>query len=296
MIGKMAGRLAGAGRRLLGRDKTVIPVIRLSGAIGSMGPTRQGMSLTGLDTALTKAFSMKAPAIALAINSPGGSPAQSSMIASRIRDLANEKNLKVYAFVEDVAASGGYWLACAADDIFADANSILGSIGVVSAGFGFAEFIRRHGVERRVYTSGSRKVILDPFSDEREDDVAKLKTVQEDIHENFRQLVRDRRGSRLAADEETLFNGDFWPARRALELGLIDGIGHLRPILRDRFGEKVVLRVVNPERSGLRERLGFGRAAGRFQQPHNAEELARAAMGAALDTIEDRAIWRRYGL
>jgi len=206
-----------------------VAVVRLTGAIGAGGTLRGGLTLAGLADPLERAFSLPgAKAVALSINSPGGSPVQSALIAQRIRDLAEEKNVKVYAFCEDVAASGGYWLACAADEIYASESSIVGSIGVVSAGFGFPELLRRYGVERRVYTSGERKVILDPFDEEKEEDIARLKAIQEQVHESFKTMVRSRRGQRLKGDEATLFNGDFWVGQSAYELGLIDGIADLR--------------------------------------------------------------------
>lgn len=288
-------RLTTPVRRLLRRDAVVIPVIRLSGAIGAAGPGRQGMSLQSLEAPIEKAFSMKSKAVALSINCPGGSPVQSALIAQRIRELASERDRKVYAFVEDVAASGGYWLACAADEIYADTSSIIGSIGVVSAGFGFTDFIRKHGVERRLYASGSRKALLDPFQEQRDEDVAKLATIMSEIHEAFRAMVRDRRAGRLTADEETLFSGEFWTGSAGLDLGLIDSLGHMRPILKERFGPKVVLKTVNPERGGLRQRLGLFRNG---PQPGGAlsPPLARDLVDAALASAEERALWQRFGL
>lgn len=263
----------------------VVPVIRLSGVIGQGGAFRPGLTLAGLAAPLEKAFSVKAaPAVAIVINSPGGSPVQSALIAGRIRELAQEKKKKVYAFVEDVAASGGYWLALAADEIYADASSIVGSIGVVSAGFGFQDLIARHGIERRVYTAGASKVRLDPFQSEKPEDVAKLKALQAEIHEAFKAEVRARRGARLHADGAAVFDGDFWTGRTALDLGLIDGLGHLRPVLRGIYGDKVRLRLVARERGGwLRRRF-------------NLAGLVQAAMGDALGVLEERALWQRYGL
>lgn len=262
----------------------IVPVLRLSGVIGQGGGLRQGLTLAGLAGPIEKAFAMKhAPAVALAINSPGGSPVQSALIAGRIRELAAEKKKPVYAFVEDVAASGGYWLALAADAVYADRSSIVGSIGVVSAGFGFPELIARHGVERRVYTAGSSKVILDPFKPEREEDVEKLRALQRDIHEAFKDYVRDRRSGKLTAGEDLLFEGDFWTGSKALEFGLVDGIGHMLPVLREKFGEKVKLRAVTQTKGWLRRRLNFGSAL---------EGLAADAVAA----VEERAHWQRFGL
>ncbi|HET8728227.1 MAG TPA: S49 family peptidase [Alphaproteobacteria bacterium] len=266
----------------------VVPVIRLTGVIGQGGGLRSGMTLAGLAGSIEKAFAVeRAPAVALAVNSPGGSPVQSALIAGRIRALAQEKKKKVYAFVEDVAASGGYWLALAADEIYADANSIVGSIGVVAAGFGFQDLIARHGIERRVYTAGRSKVILDPFQPEKEDDVEKLKALQVEIHENFKAEVRERRGQRLRAADGVLFEGEFWTGKAALDLGLVDGIGHMRPVLREKFGDKVKLRAVTRERGWLRRRLRIGPMG-----PGFAEGWAHDAIAA----IEERALWQRFGL
>ena len=205
----------------------VVPVLRLTGVIGHHTGLRQSLTLGALAGAIERAFhSPRTKAVALAVNSPGGSAVQSALIAGRIRQLAEEKNKPVYAFVEDVAASGGYWLACAADEIYADPSSIVGSIGVVSAGFGFDDFIQRYGVERRVHTSGRRKMILDPFQPERPDDVQKLKSIQHDIHQVFKAQVRARRGNRLKGSEDELFEGEFWTGDKALELGLVDGLLH----------------------------------------------------------------------
>jgi signal peptide peptidase SppA len=226
-------------------------------------------------------------ALALQVNSPGGSPVQSALIAKRIRNLAKENDLPVFAFVEDVAASGGYWLACAADEIYAERSSIVGSIGVVSAGFGFEEAIKKIGVERRLYHQGRNKAMLDPFKPEDPEDVERLYAIQKDIHETFIDHVKDRRGKRLKGEDDDLFNGDIWTGQRALELGLIDGIGDLRSVMRDRFGEKVQLRVVGGERSWLKRRLGLtGRP---IVEP---EVLVSGALAA----IEERALWSRFGL
>ncbi len=272
----------------------IVSVLRLSGIIGQAGAFRQGLTMAGMAGSIERAFApKKQAAVALVVNSPGGSPVQSALIAKRIRDLATEKKVPVFAFCEDAAASGGYWLACAADEIWADESSILGSIGVVSSGFGAHEFIQRYGIERRLYTAGDKKVLLDPFSPEREDGVAHLKAIQLDIHDAFKAMVRDRRGARLIGPEEELFSGAFWAGRRALELGLIDGIGDLRTVLRGRFGEKVRLRVVQDDRRWFR-RMGFRVAA-----PMGGSALDRLAAdlpAAALAAVEERALWSRYGL
>ena len=207
----------------LRRGAVVVPVVRLSGLIGSVTPLRQGMSLATLARTLERAFAVKhAKAVALLINSPGGSPVQSRQIYLRIRQLAAEKKLPVLAFVEDVAASGGYMIACAADEIVCDPASIVGSIGVIGASFGFPEAMKRFGIERRIYTAGEHKSMLDPFLPEQEEDVARLKAIQRDIHDMFIGLVRARRGARLAGPENTMFSGEYWVAKTAKEFGLID--------------------------------------------------------------------------
>lgn len=267
----------------------LVSVVRLSGVIGQGGAFRPGLTLAGLAPILERAFAPKdQAAVALIVNSPGGSPVQSALIAKRIRDLAGEKKLPVLAFCEDAAASGGYWLACAADEIWADDSSIVGSIGVVSSGFGLHDLIERHGIERRLYTAGDKKVLLDPFSPEREDGVAHLKSIQAEIHDAFKAMVRERRGARLTGPEELLFSGSFWAGRRARELGLIDGLGDLRGTLRARYGEKVRLRVVQEERGWVR-RLGL-------RAGFDGQALAETLPGAAVAVVEDRALWARLGL
>ncbi|MEM8551648.1 MAG: S49 family peptidase [Pseudomonadota bacterium] len=236
--------------------KVTIPMVRLSGVIGMGSALRPGLSLAGVETALGKAFAMKSPCVALAINSPGGSPAQSSLIGGRIRALAAEHDKPVIAFVEDVAASGGYWLACAADEIIADDTSVVGSIGVISATFGFTDLIDKIGVERRVYTAGENKSILDPFQPEQEKDVAILRSVQSDIHEAFVNIVKARRGEKLS-DDPDIFTGRFWAGASAVGLGLVDGIGAARDVLRERYGDKARIRMVPTSKpSLLRGRFG----------------------------------------
>ena len=266
------------------RRGPAVPVVRLSGLIaaGSL-PGSRTLSIETVSPLLARAFSIRgAKAVALAINSPGGSPVQSSLIAQRIRLLAKEKDLPVIAFVEDLAASGGYWLACAADEIIVDAASVVGSIGVVSASFGFKDLIGKIGVERRVHTSGERKVMLDPFREENPEDVERLKRLQAEIHEGFKAWVRERRGSRLKGDEETLFSGEFWTGRRGLELGLVDSLGELRTVLQERYGAKVYLPVIAQRRRFL-ARFGLGGSLG--------------DIGAStLLALEERAHWQRFGL
>ena len=264
-----------------------VAVVRLAGVIGPMGPWRGGLSIASLAAPLERAFALKPlAAVALVLNSPGGAATQSALIATRIRALAQEKGVPVMAFVEDVAASGGYWLAAAADEIYASETSIVGSIGVISASFGFHELLARLGIRRRLYTAGERKSLLDPFLEENPADVERLKALQAEVHEAFKAHVRARRASKLKASEEVLFNGEFWTGKRALELGLVDGIGELRETLRRRFGEKVRLRAIGGERPWLRRRLGF--AAGLSPPAEWAPELIAA--------LEARALWSRFGL
>lgn len=219
----------------------VVPVVRLSGVIGAVTPLRPGMTLAGVARVLERAFAYRnAKAVALVINSPGGSPVQSRQIFLRIKQLAAEKKLPVLVFVEDVAASGGYMIACAGDEIFCDPSSILGSIGVVGGSFGFQEAIKRLGIERRLYTAGAHKAMLDPFLPENPDDVARLKSIQREIHDIFIALVKGSRGARLKGADDTLFTGEYWAGESAIALGLADGIGDLRSTLRARYGEKVL--------------------------------------------------------
>lgn len=272
-----------------------VAVIRLQGVIAPSAGFRATLSLAGLAGTLQRAFSMKdVKAIALQINSPGGSPVQSALIAARIRQLASEKHLPVYAFVEDVGASGGYWLACAADEIYADANSIVGSIGVISSSFGLEDFIARHGVHRRVYTSGEHKGMLDPFLPENPDDVARLKSMQAEIHENFKAEVRARRGRKLKGEESELFSGAFWTGAKAKELGLVDGLGDLRSTMRLHFGPRVNLKLVGAQRGWLRRR--FMRNAAPSFDMTQASPIAATLADGVLAAIEERAWWGRYGL
>ncbi|GGH34953.1 serine protease SohB [Cribrihabitans marinus] len=257
------------------KNPPLVSVVRMAGTIGMAG--RGSLSDAALAPVLERAFRRGKPAaVALQINSPGGSPAQSALIGARIRRLAEEHGIPVHAFVEDVAASGGYWLAAAADEIWADDNSVLGSIGVISSGFGAHIFLARQGIERRVHTAGKSKSMLDPFSPEKEEDVARLKVVLEDIHENFIAHVKARRGSRLDGKTD-LFTGEIWLARRAAELGLIDGIAHLKPKMQEVFGDKVQFRQYGLRRPFL-SRLTAG-------------VLNEAAAG-----IEERAAYARFGL
>lgn len=271
---------------------TVVPVVRLSGVIGAVTPLRPGLMLAGVARTLERAFAVdNAKAVALVVNSPGGSPVQSRQIYLRIRQLAKEKKLPVLVFVEDVAASGGYMIACAGDEIFCDPSSILGSIGVVGGSFGFTELIRKIGVERRLYTSGEHKATLDPFLPENPEDVARLKAIQREIHATFIELVKASRGTRLKGSDDLLFTGEYWAGERAVALGLADAIGDLRSTLRARFGDKVVTPLIAPS-SGFLAGL-FGRKAG-------AGTLASFDGIAGLpddliSALETRAIWAKFG-
>ncbi len=268
-----------------GDGPPVVPVVQLAGVIGNMGPMRRGLNIASLADPLERAFKPKRlAAVALAVNSPGGSPVQSALIAKRIRALAAERDVPVYAFCEDVAASGGYWLAAAADEIFVDENSIVGSIGVVSGGFGFVDAIKKLGIERRLYTAGDKKAMLDPFQPEKKAEVAHLKALQSEMHESFQAMVRERRGGKLA-DDPDLFSGAFWTGRRAVELGLADGIGDLRSVLRERYGDKVRMPLMRTRRSWL-SRLQ-GRSAG---------SDAAAWTDGLLAAVEERLLWDRFRL
>lgn len=258
-----------------------IPTLRLNGVIGQAGIARSGLTFAGIEKLVDKLFSdKKAPAVALIINSPGGSPTQSSLIAEKIINLAKEKNKKVYAFVEDVAASGGYWLACAADEIYLDLNSIVGSIGVISPGFGFVDLIKKIGVERRVYTSGKSKSFLDPFKEEKKEDIDRLKSIQEQIHENFIEYVKSRRGSKLLSSaEDEIFSGLFWVGKKGVDLGLADGIGSINQIIREKYGNKAKIKIIDQKKSFLQKRLS--------SSINNNDIFNR---------LEEMIMWSRYGL
>jgi signal peptide peptidase SppA len=269
----------------------IVPVLRFSGPIGVVTPLRPGLTLSTSASAIEKAFSMRgAKAVAIQINSPGGSAVQSMLIFKRLRALATEKNLKVYVFAEDVAASGGYLLALAGDEIYADPSSIVGSIGVITATFGVNELIQRIGVERRVYTAGESKDILDPFLPEKPSDVERIKTLQSDVHQAFIELVKTRRGAKIENAPVNLFTGEFWSGKRALELGLIDGLSDLRSKMREIYGDEVQLKLVMPSPSWFRRRRSVFAEGGL--------ELGFSPGGFAADlisAIEARALWSRFG-
>ena len=253
------------------RDFNTVCVVRLNGMIS----TGRGLNDAGLAPVLQKAFAKKPAAVALVINSPGGSPVQSSLIGARIRRLAEEFETPVYAFVEDVAASGGYWLAASADEIYIDASSVVGSIGVISSGFGLNQFIERHGIERRVHTAGSSKSMLDPFQPQKKADVTRLKSLLEGIHQTFKYHIKDRRGAKLV--ERDLFTGEIWVGQKAIDDGLADAIGHLVPIMKEKFGEKTRFRVLGQKKPIL-SRFGM------------------SLLGDITHSIEERAAFARFGM
>jgi len=268
-------------QRLLGRGKTIIPVVRLHGVIAA--EQRQGrLNIATVSPLLKRAFSIKsAPAVAIIVNSPGGSPVQSRLISKRIRDLANEHGKPVLVFVEDAAASGGYFIAVAGDEIIVDPSSIVGSVGVIMAGFGFVGALEKLGIERRVHTAGNNKSTLDPFLPEKASDIERIKQFELDIHQVFIDYVKGRRGARLKAPDEVLFTGEWWTGLRGVELGLVDSIGDLHQTLHDRYGSDIQLKVIEPKRAwfGI-PRLGFAAGLG----------------GDLAATLEDRATWGRLGL
>lgn len=273
------------------RRGPLLPLVRLHGTIGIGSPLRPALTFDTLNATLERAFAWRgAPAVLLAVNSPGGSAVQSALIHGRIRQLADEKGVKVISFCEDVAASGGYWLAAAGDEIYADRSSIVGSIGVLYAGFGFTEALHKLGVERRVHTAGEHKMMLDPFRPERDDEVARLKAMQADIHETFKALVRSRRDGRLRGEESELFSGAFWAGNRALELGLIDGLGSVHQVVKEKFGDEAVIKPVSRPGAWMR-RLGL--------PPRVApapEALATGLAEELIEALQARALWQRFGL
>ena len=265
------------------KRRAVVPVVRLSGVIAGGGGLRRGISFEAVEPQLKKAFSIKsARAVALIINSPGGSPVQSALIGQRVRDLARKADVPVLAFCEDVAASGGYWLAASADEIYANGASIIGSIGVVSAGFGFDRAIERLGIDRRVYTAGERKAILDPFRPEAEEDVERLKSLQAEIHQQFIAHVVERRGGKLKGAHEDMFSGAFWSGETAVGLGLVDGLGDCRSVVTRRFGEEVDLMTIQPKKKLF---SGIGGLSG---------SMAGAAAASVVDEAAQLAVERAY--
>lgn len=275
------------------KSRPLVPVLRFTGPIGMAMPLKPGLTLSTAASAIEKAFTMKgAKAVAIQINSPGGSAVQSTLIYKRIRALAEEKDLKVYVFAEDVCASGGYMLACAGDEIYADESSIVGSIGVISATFGFPALLEKIGVERRVYTAGANKDVLDPFLPEKPADVKRIKAIQQDVHTAFIDLVKTRRGGKLSKADNELFTGEFWSGKTAQELGLIDGLSDLRTKMREVFGEDVRFKLVAPSTSWLRRKRGVSVSGGGFDFGHWPSGMADDVISA----VEARALWSRFGL
>jgi signal peptide peptidase SppA len=284
MVGKFLERIPLL--RRLGPALPTVAVIRLEGVIAMRG--QRAINLRRFAGALERGFHLRGlKAVALAINSPGGSPAQSALLFRRIRQLAAERQVPVIAFTEDVAASGGYWLALAADEIYAEDTSLVGSIGVITAGFGFVDAMSRLGIERRLFTAGENKSMLDPFLPEREGDIVRLKNLQRDLHDSFKDLVRERRGAKLKGDEALLFSGEVFVGRRALGLGLVDGLGDIRGVLRGMFGESVRLRAIEP---GRQRRFSLARLIPSFGSETG------DIVGDLLTRIEERLIWARFGL
>ncbi len=264
------------------KKKKIIPHIKLNGVIGNVGKFKQGIDFSGQEEIIKKAFAIKkAPAVAISINSPGGSPVQSHLIHDLIRQQAKKNKKKVIVFAEDVAASGGYLIACAGDEIYANQSSIVGSIGVIYSSFGFKDLIKKIGVQRRVYTAGKNKSTLDPFMEEKQEDIERLKSIQLDLHKDFIEVVEKSRSTKLKKDTEIeLFSGEFWSGRKSKELGLIDGIGNADEILREKFGENVVIKKFEKPKGWLAKRLS--------SSENNAEQV--------ISILEERSIWQRYGL
>ena len=265
------------------KKKTVVPHVRLTGIIGSAGRFKQGMELANQRNILKKAFSVKKIShVAISINSPGGSPVQSHLIYSYIRELAKIKKVRVIIFAEDVAASGGYFIACAGDEIFANSSSIIGSIGVISASFGFKDLIQKIGVQRRVYTAGKNKSTLDPFVDEKEEDVKRLKDIQLELHSDFIKVVENSRGSKLKDPEKNnIFTGEFWTGSSALKLGLIDGIGNVDQILKEKFGENVIIKNFEKQKGFIAKKLSSS-----LENPLNS----------LTNSLEEKSMWKKFGL
>ena len=265
------------------KKKKVVPHVRLTGIIGSAGKFKQGMELANQRDILRKAFAVKKIThVAISINSPGGSPVQSHLIYSYIRQLANKNKMKVIFFAEDVAASGGYFIACAGDEIYANSSSIVGSIGVISASFGFKELIKKIGIERRVYTAGKNKSTLDPFVEEKEEDVKRIKNLQLDLHADFIKVVKESRGNKLKDPEKNnIFTGEFWSGSKALKLGLVDGIGNLDQVLKEKFGENVIIKRFEKQKGFLAKKLSSS---------------LDSQIEKMIDNLEERNLWQKFGL
>ena len=265
------------------KKKTTIPHVRLTGIIGNAGKFNKGIDLAGQQEILKKAFSIKKiKHVAISINSPGGSPVQSHLIYKYIRQLADKKKIKVLIFAEDVAASGGYLISCAGDEIYANSSSIIGSIGVISASFGFKELIKKMGIERRIYTAGKNKSTLDPFVDEKEEDIKRLKDIQLELHADFIKVVETSRGKKLKDPEKNnIFTGEFWTGASALKLGLIDGIGNADQILKEKFGEEAVIKKFEKQKGWLERKLSAS---------------VEDQLSNTLNSMEEKSVWQKFGL
>jgi signal peptide peptidase SppA len=262
------------------KKKKIIAHIKLNGVIGNVGKFKQGIDFAGQEEIIEKAFSLKkAVAVAITINSPGGSPVQSHLIYKFIRQQAKKNKKKVIVFAEDVAASGGYLIACSGDEIYANSSSIIGSIGVIYSSFGFTELIKKVGVERRVHTAGKNKSTLDPFLDEKKEDIDRLKNIQLDLHKDFINVVEESRGSKLNKSDIELFSGEFWSGSKAKELGLVDNLGNANEILKEKFGEDVVVKKFEKSKGWLSKKLST--SSNQIDQLTN--------------ILEERSIWQRYG-
>ena len=263
------------------KKKKIVPHIKLSGVIGNVGKFKQGIDFSGQEELILKAFALKkAPCVAITINSPGGSPVQSHMIYNLIRQQAKKNKKKVIVFAEDVAASGGYLIACAGDEIYANSSSIIGSIGVIYSSFGFTELIKKIGVERRVHTAGKNKSTLDPFLDEKKEDIERLKSIQLDLHKDFINVVEKSRGPKLKKSDIELFSGEFWSGRKARDLGLIDDIGDANQILKEKFGEDVIIKKFEKSKGWLSKKLSSSN--------DHIDQLS--------NILDEKSVWQRYGL
>ena len=263
------------------KKKKIVPHIKLSGVIGNVGKFKQGIDFSGQEEIISKAFSLKkAPCVAITVNSPGGSPVQSHLIYNFIRQQAKKNKKKVIVFAEDVAASGGYLIACAGDEVYANSSSIIGSIGVIYSSFGFTELIKKIGVERRVHTAGKNKSTLDPFQEEKKEDIERLKNIQLDLHKDFIEVVEKSRGSKLKRNEVELFSGEFWSGRKAKDLGLIDGVGDVNQILKEKFGENVVIKKFEKSKSWLSKKLSS----------------SNDQVDQFINLLDEKSVWQRYGL
>ena len=271
------------------KKKKIIPVIYISGIIGNIGGLRKGITISSIEDLLEKAFKIKnSAAVAIIINSPGGSPVQSSLIYKRIKKLAKKNNTKVIFFVEDVAASGGYYIACAGDEIYVDENSIVGSIGVIYASFGFNKLIKKYGIERRIFTTGKYKSILDSFQKQKLSDVKKLKSIQTEIFKNFKDVVLKSRIKKINKQNKNIFSGSFWAGKEAIKLGLVDGIGDLKTIMEKKFGEKLRYVPIKPKKSFLK---------GILSKSFYSKDLVdtKKIINDMMTYMESRNIWGRYG-